>query len=170
MVMRHFNKTFKKTFYETFWWYPLMRFFDEIFWWNILMGHFDETFWWDILMKPFYETFWWDILMRPFDETFWWDILMRNCTTGLSNLSQRVRYWLPWPSFCLFLVFLIAVIFFGILTPPVFSPFLFVFFVCSTSQCPISPLGRLPCEVLTHRLGNTISWSWSQNVLMQAKL
>ena len=55
--------------------------------------------------------------MRHFDETFWWDIVMAGngwkivhsitrlviklliCTTGLSNIPQRVWHWLPWPCF-----------------------------------------------------------------------
>ena len=117
---------------EKCWWYILRRHFDEKFWWDILMRHvedilmrhFYEPFWGDILMGHFDETFWWDILMAilmgHFDETFWWDILIAgngwkfvlnmsrlviqllNCTTGLSNLTQWVRHWLPSPCFPLF--------------------------------------------------------------------
>ena len=99
---------------ETLLWDILMRHFDETFWWDILMRHFDETFWLDILVRHFDETFWWDIWMGYFDDILWWEIWVAgtcwnfvnnmprlviqllNCTTGLSNLTQRVRHWLPW--------------------------------------------------------------------------
>ena len=61
------------------------------------MGHFDDKFLCDILMAGIGWKF---VLNMPRLV-----IQLLNCTTGLSNLTERVWHWLPWPCFHLELCF-----------------------------------------------------------------
>ena len=57
------------------------------------MGHFDDMLWWDILMAGNCWKF-----VNNMSRLI---IQLLNCTSGISNLTQMVRHWLPWPYFSL---------------------------------------------------------------------